>query len=78
MGIFPNSGAEKAGLRATQYNEAGDVRLGDIILAVDDQPIESTKALLDVLEQHKVGDTVNVIVLRNKQRQSIKVTLQGE
>jgi PDZ domain-containing secreted protein len=38
--------------------------VGDIILAVDGTPVESVDALIDVLEQYKIGDRVQLSVFR--------------
>ena len=77
MGVFPRSGAEKAGLRATQYDESGNVQLGDIIIAINDQPTPTTEKLFDILDQHEIGSTVTVEILRNNIKKSIPIELQG-
>ncbi len=77
MGVFPNSGAEKAGLIATQYDDAGNVRLGDIIIAVNGDPTPTTESLLDALDALGVGETATLTVRRNNQQLSVDVTLQA-
>ena len=77
MGVFPRSGAEKAGLRATQYDESGNVQLGDIIIAINDQPTPTTEKLFDILDQHEIGSTVTVEILRGNVKKSIPIELQG-
>ena len=77
MGVYPRSGAEKAGLRATQYDQNGNVLLGDIIVAVNGQPTPTTEKLFDILEQQEIGSIVTVDILRENERQSIPVEVQG-
>ncbi len=77
MGVLPRSGAEQAGLQASHYDRSGNAVLGDIVIAIDQQPTPDNERLLDVLDKYKVGDTVVVTVLRNRQRQELPVTLQA-
>jgi S1-C subfamily serine protease len=74
--VVPNSPADRAGLQGTQVSRSGAVRLGDIIVAVDGQPISNGADLYSALEGHKVGDTVTVTVLRNGKRQDVPVSLE--
>lgn len=76
-GVFPNSGAEKAGLRATRLDESGNVRLGDIIIAINGQPTPTTNSLLDALDELSVGDTATLTILRNNEQLSVEVKLQA-
>ena len=50
----------------------GQIELGDLILAIDGQSIESADDLLSAQENHKVGDTVTVLLLRDGQRREVK------
>jgi S1-C subfamily serine protease len=76
MDVQPDSPAAKAGLRATRRDESNRVELGDVILAIDGKPVKSANDLLDVLEKHAVGDTVELTILRDGQEQKAKVTLE--
>jgi len=75
--VVPGSPAAKAGLRATRLDSAGKLRLGDVIVAIDARPIQSVKDLHAVLEQHEPGDTVAVTLVRDGQRQDVRVTLEA-
>jgi PDZ domain-containing secreted protein len=55
----------------------GHIELGDIVVAVDGNPIETVDHLMDVMEKHKVGDRVRVEVVRKNKRQSVEITLQA-
>jgi S1-C subfamily serine protease len=71
--------AEKAGIRGgRRVVRIGNVRLplgGDVIMAIDGQPIERLDQLTLLLEKFGVGDTVQVTVLRDNEELQIKVTL---
>ncbi len=68
---------DSAGLRPTSRDFTGQVKLGDVIVAIDDKPVESVKDLFLILEKYRVEQTVTVTVLREKKRKQIKVTLQS-
>ncbi|HXV68247.1 MAG TPA: trypsin-like peptidase domain-containing protein [Nitrospira sp.] len=69
--------ADRAGLRGARETVTGRVELGDILVAVDGKPVETVDDLMDVMENHKVGDRVRVDVIRSNKRQSIDVILQA-
>jgi S1-C subfamily serine protease len=76
ISVLPDSPAAKAGLRPTQI-EDGRLRLGDVITAIDGQPIRSVNDLFAALEKHKVGDTVTVTILRDNEAIDVPVTLEA-
>jgi len=75
--VLPNGGAAAAQLQPTRRDENGQIRLGDVILAIDGKPIDNAKDLNAVLEQHRVGDTVTLRILREGQRLDVTARLQG-
>jgi S1-C subfamily serine protease len=70
--------AEQAGLRPTRQTRNG-LELGDVIVAIDNQPIKTAEDVYSVLQDHKVGDTITVTVVRglpdSKDREDVKVSL---
>jgi S1-C subfamily serine protease len=76
--VTPGGSAERAGLRGTQREESGHIQLGDIVVAVDSKAIENGAGLNSAIQNHKVGDTVTVTILRDGQRQDFKVTLDAD
>jgi S1-C subfamily serine protease len=78
LDVQPDSPAAKAGLRPTRPDPSNGVRLGDVIVALDGKPVRSADDLLDLLEQHQAGDTVQVTVLRDGQEQKVPVALGEE
>ena len=63
--VDEGSAAEKAGLK-----------VGDMFVSVDGTAVSSTSDVTAVLDQHQVGDTIEVQVVRGKQVLSLNVTLQ--
>ncbi len=79
--IYRGSPAHKAGLRgATRQVVIGNSLVligGDIIVAVDGQPVKDWDELEDYLELEKqVGDTVTLTILRDGQEMQVEVTLE--
>ena len=62
--ITPDSCADKAGLQ-----------VGDVIVALDDEPVENTAELLAALKRHKAGDTITLTIFRAGAETQITVTL---
>lgn len=61
--VDKNSSAEKAGLLP-----------GDIIVKIDDKAVDSKEALTKMLYNYKVGDKVNIEILRNGVKKDINLT----
>jgi S1-C subfamily serine protease len=74
--VTPNSPAAQAGLRGITRDEEGQIHLGDILLSIDNNPINSSRDLYTVMDDYKVGDTVTVTILRDGKRQNVQVALQ--
>ena len=66
----PGSPAERAGLRGVDPN-AGTV--GDVIVAVEGQPVRRLSDLTDVLERTKVPGKVQLTVERSGSQRTISV-----
>ena len=73
--VRPGSPAAQAGLRGMAEDEAGDIVLGDLIVAVDGKPVEMLDELQKILGAHRVGDTVVVTVIRENRRKDFRVQL---
>jgi S1-C subfamily serine protease len=73
--VVPGSGADRAGLRPTRRTMTGRVRLGDVIVALESEPVASTDDLLLLLDRRQPGDTVEVEVLRDGERATLEVEL---
>jgi len=75
--VWRAGAADKAGLRGARETMNGRVELGDVIVAVGGKPVATVDDLLDVMEDHRVGDQVAVEILRGNRREKVSVTLQA-
>ena len=64
-------------MRSTRVDAKGGVKLGDVIVAIDGERIETSNELFNAMEKRAVGETVKVTVLRGETRLSMPVTLQA-
>ncbi|KAL6650846.1 hypothetical protein ACP70R_009771 [Stipagrostis hirtigluma subsp. patula] len=71
-----DTAAAKAGLAPTSRGFAGNIVLGDIIVAVDGKPIKGKSDLLRVLDDYGVGDQVTLTIQRGAE--TLEVTLPLE
>jgi S1-C subfamily serine protease len=70
-----NSPAAKAGLQPFSRGSRGEVVMGDVITAVNDEPVADLDDMLAALERRQPGDTVTVTVWRAGQVRKQAVTL---
>jgi S1-C subfamily serine protease len=75
--VTRGGGADRAGLKGARETAAGQVQLGDIIVSVAGKPVVTVDDLMDVMEEHKVGEHVTVEILRANRHEKVSVTLQA-
>ncbi len=79
MRVVPGGAADQAGLRGgSERAYLGNMPIllgGDLIVAIDGQPVEDTQDLSHVMTQHKAGDTATVTVYRGRRKMDVRVTL---
>ena len=75
--VDENGAAGKAGLQGMTQDRFGRVYLGDVIISVDNKLVNSLDDIFHVLEQYKIGDTVELKYLRKGKPMSAKVRLQS-
>ncbi|HSK46324.1 MAG TPA: trypsin-like peptidase domain-containing protein [Candidatus Binatia bacterium] len=77
--VVPGSAADHAGLRAgTERAYLGNYPImigGDLLVAIEGQPVEDQQDLSHVMQNHHSGETVTVTIYRGKKRLDIKVVL---
>ena len=77
--VTPGGAAQQAGLRGGQERALlGYTQIvlgGDLVVAVDGEPVNSAQDLADIMDRHQVGDTVPVAFYRGKRKMSVRVTL---
>ena len=69
--------ADRAGIRPAT-NDPANTRLGDVILAVDGERVNSKTDFNQRLGEHDAGDTVRLTILRDGGRIQLSVKLQAE
>jgi S1-C subfamily serine protease len=74
-GVEPNSPAAQAGLRGLQDTGDGRMVLGDIIQQADGKQLRRVDDLFAVLERHKAGETIKLLVLRDGHPLEVPITL---
>lgn len=70
--VNPGSGAARAGLRGTEPNAS---QIGDIVVRVDGEPVQSSRELRLVLDRYQPGDEVEVTVWRDGDMLDVVVPL---
>jgi S1-C subfamily serine protease len=78
MRVDPEGPAARAGLQPTRRDLAGNVHLGDVIVGIDDEELDSTEDFFAALEEHEPGEEVMVTVERDGRRASVPITLGQE
>jgi len=51
---------------------------GDLIVAIDGEPVSDPQDLSNVMNKHRAGDSVTVTIFRGKRRMDVKVVLQED
>jgi len=77
--VVPGGAAERAGLKGGNeraYLGATPIMIGgDLIVAIDGDPIGDQQDLANEMNKHRAGDSVNVTVYRGRQKMTVRVLL---
>ena len=73
--VEENSPAEAAGIEPIQFDKYGNPSIGDIIVAVNDESINSNNDLFLALEKYQIGDEIIVTVQRNDRQLDLPIKL---
>jgi len=78
--VVPGGAADQAGLHGgTERAYLGNTPImtgGDLIVAIDGEPIEDLQDYAHAMNNHKAGDIIKVTVWSGKKKSEVKVTLQ--
>ena len=77
LGVSRGSAAEAAGLEPGRLDGSGNLVPGDVIVAIDDRPIDSVSTLLGILDDYRVNDRVTVTLWRDGRRRDVQIVLQA-
>ncbi|MBK8474793.1 MAG: trypsin-like peptidase domain-containing protein [Opitutaceae bacterium] len=75
LDVARGGAAARAGLMPTTRTRRGEISLGDIITAIDGQPIRAPGDLRLALERKQPGDTVQVTVRRARRELTVPLVL---
>jgi len=73
--VHPGSNAAQAGIHPTRRDRRGRLRLGDVIVALDGQKVDSSNDLLLLLERYKPGQTVELTLKYQDQKRTVRLVL---
>jgi S1-C subfamily serine protease len=73
--VMPGGPADRAGLRGTTQGRSG--QLGDVITALDGEPVDTGDDLFRLLGRHKAGEQVHLEILREGQSRGVIVRLDA-
>lgn len=71
-----DSAAGRAGFRATEVDRYGRIVLGDVIIRLGEDEVETSRDLYAALDEYSVGDEVAVTVRRGRDTEELRVKLQ--
>ena len=77
LDVVKGSPAEAAGIQPVQKDSYGNALLGDVITAINNDPIASNSDLYLALEKYKVGDQVTVTIRRKDRELKLPVRLKS-
>jgi S1-C subfamily serine protease len=75
LSLLTDGPAAKAGLRPVTRGPGGRTQLGDVIVAVDGQPVRRAADVFAAVEKRQPGDEVVLTVRRGDKQEMVKVTL---
>jgi S1-C subfamily serine protease len=76
LAVSPNSAAAKAGLLSTRRGLGGNIVRGDVIVGINDIPVDKAIDLAKALDTFQVGATVTLKVQRDGQLIEVPVVLE--
>jgi S1-C subfamily serine protease len=74
--VQPGGAADKAGMTGASRSSAG-IQLNDVIVEIEGAAIHHLNDLYKALDNHKVGDTVEVTLDNKGERRKVKVQVQA-
>ena len=75
--VHESGSAAQAGLKGMLQDQFGRIYLGDVILSVDGQEVNSLDDIYQVLDKKKIGDSVEVKYRREGKIRSVSVKLKA-
>ena len=76
LAVDPGTGAAQAGLQETSRAADGRLILGDVIQAVETDPVSNLGDLQTLLDRYESGDDVRVTILRDRVQSDVTIRVQ--
>jgi len=74
--VMDNSPADRAGLQGTWRDTNGEVHMGDVIVGIDDMPVNNYDELLEILTTLNVGDKIRLRYVRDNKEHQVTITTE--
>lgn len=74
-GLTRNGAAAQAGLKPFMRDNWGNIRFGDVLLAINGKPVKNYDQMMETLEAYKIGDRVSLKIWRNGNTSTLTVKL---
>ena len=72
--VTADSSAEKAGLKGSSFDAKGKIVVGDVIVAINDEPVNNYEDMYTVLDKIGGDKKIQLTVMRAGQKQKFEVT----
>lgn len=73
--VKPGLPAARAGMIGVREDIRGNIHLGDVIIAIDGEPVTNEDSMLSLLESRQPGDVVQITCLRDDEIMEFELTL---
>lgn len=77
LNVVKGSAAAQSGVQGTKRDNRGNIVLGDVIVGINRDPINSTNDLILTLEKYKVGEEVTLRVMRDERELELPIVLDA-
>jgi S1-C subfamily serine protease len=77
LSVKEHGPAAKSGIKGTSRDASGRLVLGDIIVGADGKTVKTAADLYRALDRCKVGQVVDLELLRSESREHVQVTLEA-
>lgn len=78
LGVDEYSGAYVKDVSEDGPAQLAGLQPGDVIVAIDDQPIDTSDALIIMVRSHQVGDNIVMTVIRDDKQIELEATLTSD
>jgi putative serine protease PepD len=78
MGLPVTSGALVQSVMTGSPAQAAGMKRGDVIVSIGGMTVESVEGVFTAVRAHKVGETVEVEIVRGEERMTLTVTLGSD